>query len=256
MFRGLYTAYTGMTTQQSKMDAISNNLANADTTGFKKDQMVQNSFKELLTYKIHDPELPQTETIGQMSLGVKVSQVYTDFSQGSMKQTDSQLDAAIQGTGFFKVGIVDEEGNMTTSYTRDGSFNLNQDGTLVTNDGLFVLTEANSTINLGSGDFRINSDGSIYQSETLLGKLQIVDFEDLTTLRKQGSNLFQTTEDSVEKAFEGTIEQGFLESSNTNSITEMIDMISTSRTYEANQKIIQTYDATMDKVVNNVGTVR
>lgn len=256
MFRGLYTAYTGMRTQQQKMDAISNNLANVDTTGYKKDQMVQNSFKEILTYKINDPEVPHSQNIGRMSLGVHVSHVYTDFTQGSLKQTDDQKNVALQGKGFFKVGEMGEDGTMTTKYTRDGSFNLDQQGQLVTNDGLFVLGEEDAPIALGQGDFRINRDGTIYQNENLLGAMQLVDFEDTQTLRKQGSSLYITTDASVEKLFEGTVEQGFLESSNSNSIQEMIDMIATSRIYESNQKIIQTYDATMEKVVNNVGVVR
>ena len=256
MFRGLYTAYTGMRTQQQKMDAISNNLANVDTAGYKKDTMVQNSFKEILTYKIKDPELPNSQNIGKMSLGVHVSQVYTDFVQGSLKQTNERNNLAIQGTGFIKVGQLTEEGNMDIKYTRDGSLNLNQEGALVTSDGLFVLGGEETPITLAVGDYRVNEDGRIYQNEDLMGQLQITDFDDLQTLRKEGSSLYKTTDASVEKEFEGSVQQGFIESSNANSIQEMVDMIATSRTYEANQKIIQTYDATMDKVVNNVGTVR
>lgn len=255
MFRGLYTAYTGMLTQQQKMDAISNNLANVDTAGYKKDAMVQNSFKEILTYKINDPEVAQSENIGKMSLGVQVSQVYTDFIQGSLKQTDENNNLALQGTGFFKVGQLNEEGTMDVKYTRDGSFNLNQEGQLVTNDGFSVLGNDDSAILLGLGDYRVNKDGSIYQQDALMGQMQVVDFEDLQTLRKEGSSLYSTTEASVEKTFEGTVQQGFLETSNANSIQEMVDMIATSRAYEANQKIIQTYDDTMEKVVNNVGSV-
>ncbi len=256
MFRGLYTAYTGMRTQQQKMDAISNNLANVDTAGYKKDTMVQNSFKEILTYKINDPELSHSENIGKMSLGVRVSQVYTDFLQGSLKQTNEQNNLAIQGTGFFKVGQLNDEGTMDVKFTRDGSFNLNQQGELVTNDGLFVLGGEDSPITLGLGDYRINKSGSIYQSDQLVGQMQVMDFEDLQSLRKEGSSLYRTTDASVEKAFEGTVQQGFIETSNANSIQEMVEMIATSRSYEANQKIIQTYDATMDKVVNSVGTVQ
>ena len=256
MFRGLYTAYTGMRTQQEKMDAISNNLANVDTVGFKKDSMIQESFKEILTYKIHDPEMVQTQNIGKMSLGVTVSQVYTDFSQGSMKQTDNFLDAAIQGEGFFRVGMVKEDGSLDIKYTRDGAFKLGADGRLLTNDGLWVLGEEDQPITVPDNRYRLNRSGEIHYDEALLGKVQIVAFEDAQTLRKQGNNLYVTTYASVETDFTGTVEQGFLESSNANSIQEMIDMIATSRTYETNQKVIQTYDATMDKAVNNVGVVR
>lgn len=256
MFRGIYTAYTGMVTQQQKMDAISNNLANVDTTGYKKDQMVQSSFKEMLTFKINDPEVPHGKHIGEMSLGSNVSQVYTDFVQGSLKQTHEPLNVGLQGKGFLKVGKMTEEGTMDIRYTRDGSLNLDQQGRMVTNDGLFVLGDQDSILTLGNGSFRINVDGTIYQNEVLMGQIQMTDFEDPQTLRKQGSSLYTTTEASVEKAFEGKLQQGFLESSNVSSIQEMIEMIATSRTYEANQKIIQTYDATMEKVVNNVGAIR
>ena len=255
MFRGLYTAYTGMLTQQQKMDGISNNLANVDTTGYKKDRMIQQSFDEILTYKLNDPEVPQGESIGKMSLGVKVSQVFTDFSQGSMKQTDNLLDVALQGEGFFKVGEVNDQGSMDIKYTRDGSFNISQNGQLVTKDGLFLLGEDDASVQLGFEDFRVNNDGSIYQNEELMNKIQVVNFEDDQTLRKQGSSLFTTTDTSVIKEYEGTIVQGFLETSNVNTINEMIEMIATTRTYEANQKMIQTYDATMEKVVNSVGSL-
>lgn len=255
MLRGLYTAYTGMRTQQEKMDAVANNLANVDTVGYKKDQMVQESFKEILTYKINDPEVPHTQGIGKMSLGVKVSQVYTDHMQGSLKQTDDLLNVAIQGDGFIKVGKYQEDGSLMTKYTRDGSFNLDQDGRLVTNDGLFVMGEVGE-INLNSYKIRINSDGTIYDGENRMDQIQMVSFEDNNTLRKEGSSLYTTAEGAVEKAFEGTLQQGFVEASNVNSIEEMINMISTMRTYESNQKVIQTYDATMDKVVNSVGAVR
>lgn len=256
MFRGIYTAYTGMRTQQQKMDSISNNLANADTVGYKKDQMVQESFAEVMTHKINDPEMPHSESIGGMTLGVKVSEVYTDFVQGSLKQTDDPLNVALQGEGFMKVGKVQSDGSIETRYSRDGSFNLDQLGRLVTNDGLFVLGEDDNPITLSSNQMRINKDGSIYENEENRGQIQMVNFENLNTLRKEGNNLFITTEASEEKAFEGTLSQGFLESSNTSSIEEMINMITTTRTYETNQKVIQTYDATMDKVVNSVGTVR
>ena len=255
MFRGLYTAYTGMYTQQQKMDGISNNLANADTTGFKKDQMIQESFSEVLTYKINDPEIPNSEHIGDMRLGVKVSQVYTDFSQGSLKQTDERLDVALQGQGFIKVGLMEDDGTMTEKYTRDGSFKMDQQGRLVTSNGLFVLNGESTPITVDTNRIRINSDGSIYENEVFRGSFQMVNFEDLQTLRKEGDNLYTTTEASVEADFTGTLEQGFLESSNVNSIEEMVRMITTTRTYESNQRVIQTYDQTMDRAVNQVGTV-
>jgi flagellar basal-body rod protein FlgG len=255
MFRGLYTAYTGMRSQQEKMDTISNNLANVDTAGYKKDQVVLASFREMLTLKINDPEIPYSKRIGKMSLGVKAEEIHTDHLQGSLRQTDESLNVALQGQGMIKVGRMNEDGTMTERYTRDGSFMLDQEGHLVTSDGLFVLGEENALLTLDQQDVRINSDGTIFSNEVRLGQIQIVGIEDTKTLRKEGGNLYLGTEGTVEIPFVGTMEQGFLESSNANSIEEMINMINVMRTYESNQRIIQTYDATMEKVVNNVGSI-
>lgn len=255
MLRGLYTAYTGMRAQQDKMDTISNNLANVDTAGFKKDHVVLTSFKEVLTYKINDPERYGSDHIGEMSLGVKVDEIYTDHVQGSLKQTDEPLNIALQGQGMMKVGEMNADGTMTEKYTRDGSLNIDQDGRLVTNDGLFVLGEEGGIITLDQYNVRINRDGTIYSNENRMGKIQLVGIEDMKTLRKQGSSLYIGTENTVETAFTGIVEQGFLESSNANSIEEMINMINVMRTYESNQKIVQTYDTSLEKAVT-IGSVQ
>lgn len=256
MLRGLYTAYTGMKSQQNKMDTISNNLANVNTTAYKKDQVVLSSFKEMLTYKINDPEAYSTKNIGKMSLGVNVDEVYTDHTQGSMKQTDESLDIALQGQGMIKVGQLNNDGTMTEKYTRDGALKLDQESRLVTGDGLFVLDEEGSPMTLSGNDVRIDKNGSVSSKENLLGQIQLVGIEDMKTLRKEGANVYIATEDTVEMAFGGTVEQGFLETSNASSIEEMVNMISVMRSYESNQKVIQTYDSTMDKIVNEVGSVR
>lgn len=256
MLRGLYTAYTGMRGQQDKMDTISNNLANADTIGYKKDQVVLKSFDEVLMYKINDPEKVMGEKIGSMSLGVKVDEIYTDHMQGSFKQTDGPLDIGLQGQGMIKLGEMSEDGSMSEKYTRDGSLKLDQQGRLVTNSGLFVLNTEGEVITLPTDQVRINQSGVIYSNEKMMSQIQIVDFEDMGSLRKEGASQYIKTKDTIEKEFSGTVEQGFLESSNTNSIEEMINMMAVMRSYESNQKIIQTYDATLDKAVNSIGVVR
>lgn len=256
MLRGLYTAYTGMLAQQQRMDLVSNNLANINTNGFKKDQAALASFSEVYTSRINDSATGLPTQIGKMSLGVRIDEVYTDHSQGSMKQTDDPFNIAIQGSGMIAVGELQGDGSFVEKYTRDGSFILDQKGQLVTQDGYFILSEDSEPIQLPSDNVRINSDASIYGDETLIGRIKLVDFEDMKTLRKQGDNLYNTTESSVVKAFAGTVEQGFLESSNVNSIEEMINMISVMRTYESSQKVITTYDATLEKAVNSVGALR
>lgn len=256
MFRGLYTGYTGMTTQQLKMDTIANNLSNADTVGYKRDRTIQTSFSEVLTYKINDPEIASAQNIGSMSMGVKLNEVYTDHSQGSMKQTDNLTDIALQGEGYMVVGEYNADGTYTLKYTRDGSLGLDQQGRLVSRDGLFVMGLDDQPITLSTDNFRINRDGSIYENENLVGTIKLVAVTDEGTMRKEGSSLYVTTDTTELTDFGGTVEQGFLEASNANSIEEMINMITTMRSYEANSKIIQTYDATMDKAVNSVGVVR
>ncbi len=252
MFRGLYTAYTGMNVQQKKVDIISNNISNINTNGYKKDQIIENSFKDVLTSRIRDGK--NNKQIGKMSLGVKVDRVYTDFSQGGLKQTDEPYDLAISGSGLFKVASFASSGEPEVFYTRDGSFTVDEENFLRTKDGLFVLSN-NEKIQLENGRLRVNKDGSLYQNEFSEAKLDIVDFENLDSLRKVESSLFVSTEDSKEKEFTGTVNQGFLETSTVNSVSEMIELISATRIYEGNQKIIQTYDETMNKVVNEVGRV-
>ncbi len=255
MFRGLYTSYTGMKTQQRRVEAISNNIANIDTVGFKRDRVVETSFKDVLTKKIRDYQ--PIKNIGTMSLGAKVDRVFIDFSQGSLKQTDGQFDLAIEGKGFFKLGILNEKGELVEKYTRDGSFTLNEKNELVNTEGAYVLS-GGKKINLGDDNARarINADGSIYVKEELKAKIDIVDFENMQSLRKEGDSNFITTKESKEIAFKGKIVQGFLENSGVNSAEEMIDLIAATRIYEANQKIIQTYDETMNKVANDIARIK
>jgi len=256
MLRGLYTAYTGMRGQQDKMDSVANNLANANTIGYKKDQVVLKSFDEIWMTRIKDSESGMDQRIGKMSFGVAVDEVYTSHRQGSLKQTNERLNIALQGQGMIKIGELQKDGTMTEKYTRDGSFKLDQQGRLVTDNGLFVLNEEGGMITLPHNQVRISQEGSIYANTEKVGQLNIVGFEDMRTLRKEGSSQYIGTKDMVEKIFEGTVEQGFLESSNTNSVEEMINMMAVMRSYEANQKILQTYDGTLDKTINSVGVVR
>ncbi len=255
MFRGLYTSYTGMKVQQQRVDAISNNIANVNTNGYKRDRLIEKSFKEVLTTRIRDGK--SDTRIGKMSLGVSVAEVFTDFSQGSLKQTNNELDIAIAGRGFFKLGVPDKSGNMAIKYTRDGSFTLDSNKDLCTKDGKYVLSESGDKINLAENALpRINKDGSVYLKEKFIAKLGVVDFADEKMLKKEGDSMFVVPDNAETRAFEGSLEQGFLEGSGVNSVQEMINLITANRIYEANQKVIQTYDETMSKVVNEVGSVK
>ncbi|NLJ87877.1 MAG: flagellar basal-body rod protein FlgF [Epulopiscium sp.] len=250
MIRGLYTSAIGMTTQFKRMDVISNNLANADNTGFKKDIVVSRSFPEELTKRINDQKngFSNNQNIGRMSLGLYVDEVYTNFRQGSLAQTSDPFNLALEGRGFF--AIQGEDG--VERYTRDGSFVLNSDGRLMTKEGNLVLGE-NGVISLEQGDVRIDEEGNIFLDNELVDRLRIVNFDNPETLRKVGDNLLERSNQTQEIAFEGRVTQGFLETSNVNVVDEMIDMITATRIYEANQKAIQTHDETLGKAVNEVG---
>lgn len=259
MIRGLYTSGWSMLANSKKMDVISNNLANVNTTAFKKDTVVLESFPELLARRLNDTRssLNPSGRVGTLELGSDVGEVYTYFNQGQLIKTDNFLDMAIKdaGTGFFTVEAADENGNTTEFYTRDGTFSVNQEGFLVTKDGHRVIG-TNGPVVVGEGKFSVGEDGTIVQNGEITGKLLIKDFTDTTTLRKFGNNLLQKTEGTLEKPFEGAIEQGYIEQSNVNAIKEMVDMITVMRAYEANQKIIQAHDSTLEKAVNEVGNVR
>ncbi|MBC7959643.1 MAG: flagellar basal-body rod protein FlgF [Vallitaleaceae bacterium] len=252
MTRGLYTAYTGMLAQQKKMDTISNNLANVNTTGYKKDGVVFESFKEVYMVKINDPEQPGVQKIGKGSLGVKTGEIYTDFSLGPVQETDNPLNMALDTAGMFAVGSYDKEGNLIEKYTRDGSFGLNAQGQIVTNEGLFLLGE-NGPITVSNNHIRISDKGIIFDGSTRVDQIKVVNFEDLSTLKKITGDLYESSQQSQTKPYEGLIAQGFIEGSNVSSIDEMINMINVMRTYETNQKVITTYDETMSKAVNEVG---
>ncbi len=255
MIRGLYTSATGMITQMRKMDVVSNNLANADTTGFKKDSTITQSFSSELAKRLDDPKyrlIKHNTGIGEMSLGVFVDEVYTDFSTGSFKATEAPLDVAINGEGFFVISVTDNQGETTEKYTRDGGFTLDANNTLVTKDGYKVMGEKGE-INIPNGVITIDEKGNIYSNDELIDKLSIVDFENKESLRKYGDNLYDTIDETVTKDFEGTVIQSRLETSNVNTVSEMVKMITLSRNYEANQKMIQTHDSTLGRTVGELG---
>lgn len=253
MLRGLYTAYTGMNAQQQRMDTISNNLANVNTTGYKKDGVFFESFKDLYINKINDPESNTSKRIGKMNFGVRVGETYVDYSQGTLQQTNIANQIGIQGDGFFVVGTLNEDGSYNEKYTRDGSFTLNNMGQLVTLDGQFVMGEDGPIVIEDMQNLIVNELGGVYEGPTKIGQLKLVGIKDPTQLNKIGNGLYVRTTESVEIDFTGKVQQGFLENSNVSSIEEMINMINVMRSYESSQKILTTYDATLDQAVNQIG---
>ncbi len=253
MLRGLYTSYTGMLNEQYRMDIMANNLANADTTGFKKEGSTSQAYSEVMAVKIKDlTENPNTpRRLGNMSLGVKIGETFTDFSQGSLRDTGNTYDIALGGNGFFNIEFTSKSGETSTKYTRDGGFTITKEGYLVTKDGDYVLGE-NGRIQLSTtaGTTVFDRNGDIYQDDRLVASLKISDFEDTDYLTHYGETMWDTKEGAVEIDVEDPdVRQGYLEMSNANVVKEMVNMITISRQYESNQKMLTTFDETLEKTM-------
>lgn len=256
MVKGLYTAYTGMINEQNRMDILTNNLANASTVGFKKEGATSQAFDEVLALKIKDTtDASIVRPLGDISMGVKIGESYTDYSQGSLRETGNTYDIAISGTGFFTVEFRNKAGETSTKYTRDGGFTLNKDGYLVTKDGDYVLG-TNGRIKVDPlQNAVIDKLGRIYQDDKLVATLKITDFEDYNYLEHYGENYYQTVDGAKEKNGEFQTISGYLEMSNMSVVQEMVNMISVSRAYETNQKIVQAYDGTLEIAANQLGKI-
>lgn len=251
MVRGLFTGWTGMYTEQKRLDVISNNMANAATTAYKADNVTNQSFEHLLTIKTKDAsELFNDRSIGSMSLGVKLGEVYTDFSNGSLKQTENTFDLGLSGNGFFNIVVTDANGNESIKYTRDGSFTMTRDGYIVDSQGNRLVSESGELqISVDAGNVVIAADGSVYVDEEYVDKIKITDFENYDYLEKYGDNMYRAVDGYEEIESGASVVQGYLEQSNVNIISEMVDMINITRAYEANQKVIQTMDSSLEQVV-------
>ncbi len=254
MVRGLYTAWTGMTTEQKRLDIISNNLANASTVGYKKQSVTNQSFDDVLTIKIKDQSSgTPTNYIGDMSLGVKIGEEYSHHDQGPFRETGQALDFAIEGNGFF--ALEDEETDQTY-YTRSGGFTRNVDGNIVNSEGKFVLGQnGRITIPNSTSDIGVSTQGIVYADGQVIDQVLIQDFENYESLDKVGDTMYLPTETSVATDSNYFIHQGFVEQSNVNVVSEMVDLITITRAYEANQKVIQSIDGTLELAANSVGKV-
>ncbi len=252
MIRGLYISASSAVAEAKRIDIIANNMANANTAGYKKDVMVTQNFPEVLISKVNEEAgrglRRPFKPLGYLSYAVCSSEVNTNFEQGQLYPTGSSLDLALSGKGFFCIETPEGE-----RYTRSGSFERDASGYLVTGEGYRVLGE-NGYIRVGN-NVTINEEGVVYSNEEQAGKLRIVDFDDYKVLRKEGDGLFTTVEemDAEPVITAGTVQQGFLESSNVNSVKEMVGMITMLRTYEANQKAVKIHDELLGKAVNEIG---
>lgn len=260
MVRALYTAWSGLRNEEKRMDVVTNNMANADTTGYKKVDVTSQSFARQLAVKINDSTegVNLVRGIGGVALGVKIGETYYDMTQGNFRQTGSQYDFALSGTGFFAISTTDKSGTEHIRYTRDGNFTVTKDGFLVTKDGDFVLGEGGNRIqipNANTVSISVNELGEIYAGNNYISTLQVVDFENYDFLSSYGENMYEPVGGAVMIDADATVSQGYLEMSNVNMVTEMVDMIAITRAYETNQKMIQTVDNVLNKTVNDIGRI-
>lgn len=267
MVKGLYTAHTGMVNEMRRLDIMANNLANADTTAYKKEGTTSRTFGDELAVRCKDTSsYGLNRPIGGIHYGVHLGQVYTDWDEGSYKVTDNETDFALGGKGFFAISFTDKAGNTSCKFTRDGSFTVNAQGYLVTKDGDYVLNQNGAnTANPAAGNYIqldpnakivVNSLGDIYQNDQYVTSLGVVDIDNYDFIEKYGENLYNFLPGgNIIQPEDVTVEQGMLESSNVNVVKEMVKMITIQRAYEAGQKVIQTVDSTLDKDVNSVGRV-
>ncbi|HET6804168.1 MAG TPA: flagellar basal-body rod protein FlgG [Frateuria sp.] len=259
MFSSLWVAKTGLDAQQTRMDVVSHNLANANTTGFKSSRA---SFQDLVYQNLRQPggqTTEQTNTPSGLMLGTGVRVVGNEklFTQGNIEQTGNSLDLAIQGRGFLQVTMPDG----TIAYTRDGSLHMDQNGQVVTANGYAV--DPAITIPANAQSITIGSDGTV--SITLpgqaapqqVGTVQLADFINPAGLQPNGDNLYLETASSGTPQIGqpglnglGTLAQGSLESSNVNVVEQMVDMIETQRTYEMNSKAISAADQMLQFLTN------
>lgn len=247
MLRGIYTAASGMISESLRSDTAANNLANVDTAGYKKDVAVNKDFNRILISRINDGAQPVV--IGAMGMGTVVDEIKPVHTSGVLKNTGNQFDIAIEGQGFF---AVETPGGVR--YTRNGAFMRNIQGELVNSEGHRVLGQ-NGPVRISGTNISISTDGRIYGDGLELGQLRMAAFSDVSNLVKEGANLYKAPAGVRQVPFTGSVKQGFLEGSNVNIVSEMVNMISMYRAYEIDSKAVQAQDQLLDKAVNEVGRV-
>ena len=257
MIRSLWISKTGLDAQQTQLDVISNNLANVATNGFKRSRAV---FEDLLYQTLRQPGAQSSQTTMipsglQIGTGVRPIATARNFTQGNLQQTGNSLDLAINGQGFLQVSMPDG----TTSYTRDGSLHLDAQGQIVTSNGFpvspAITIPSNATkINIGQdGIVTVNVPGQA--APTQVGQLQLATFANPAGLQANGQNLYVETASSGAPTANtpgtngaGTLNQGYVETSNVNVVEELVNMIQTQRAYEINSRAIQVSDQMLQKL--------
>jgi flagellar basal-body rod protein FlgG len=268
MINGLYNAAAGMNAELARQDVITNNLANVNTTGFKKDVAVFQAFPNMLVARINDrmegkhaafnPNAnPAVEPLGVVGHGAQLAEVDTDYSEGTLSRTDQTFDLALEGKALFTVQTQDGD----RAYTRAGNFTMDSEGQLVTKNGEVVLSERGSSIKIdpSAKEVVIDQYGHVKVDGVEADQLQLTKFDSINDLEKRGDNLYASKDgvglSTASQDDPVRVHQGFLEGSNVQVTKEMVDMITVSRAYEANQKVAQIMDSTLSQAINLVGRV-
>lgn len=270
LLRGFYTAASGMVTQQRTQEALANNIANANTPGYKADEATIRAFPEMLIQQMGTKKLPTerginlpvSQPIGSLNTGVYVHETIPNFAQGDIKETGVSTDIALinrqlpdeAGGLFFSVQQDDGE----VRYTRNGNFTVDGQGYLVANEGYYVLDTAGNPIQTNNLDFIINSDGILETDDGQAIPLGITYIENTNALVKEGNDLYRAEADAnpAQPDLAGatfTVQQGFLERSNVDALQSMTKMMEAYRLFETNQRVLRAYDESMDKAVNDIG---
>lgn len=261
MLRSMYTAGTAMLAQMRRMDVITNNLTNVETTGYKSETLATRSFRDMLISRLNDPSIYKYDSVGAHNTGIHVDQTYVSYTQGALENTGVSTDFALVDDGFFVVDYTTEDDeDEVLRYTRNGAFNVDVDGMLVTADGHKIMGEGGE-ITVASTDFTVDTDGVIYDAEgEEIDRILVVRFEDNSILRKEGNNMYSVYNEDPEDPYEPEqiiigVKQGYLEGANVDTARETVQMMQVYRAYEINQRVLRMIDDSLGRAVNDIARI-
>lgn len=254
MLRGIYTTLSGMGNQQARLDVVTNNLANLESPGYKRDQVINSTFANILI-GLQSPFQKKLSPVGVSGLGTAVATVAVDLNQGPLVETGKDTDFALVGDGFFVFSVQTQEGPKEL-YSRDSSFHVDREGFLVNSRGDRLLSQS-GPIEVKDYNFTVTADGKVQVEDGREYQLRVVEFGNPGALQKEGDKYFSTTAEAQMRDAETTeIHQGFIEQSNVDVTDEVTTMIQALRSYQAGQKLMQAHDELLEKAINQVGTLR
>ena len=256
MYQGFYDLASGMITQRRNLNTISNNMANVQTSGYKKDTMVSTTFKEEMMIRTGRYNKKNPEDLAMASRIKSAARTYTDYEQGSYETTDGIYDTALNGKGFFAVRT-----DKGTLYTRSGNFSVDENGVLELAGIGKVQSKEGGDIVLPNDNFAIDPDGSIFDPQStgdtrkVYGTIKVVDFENYEGLHKEDNNMFSTTQAELAKPANTTVNWKMLEKSNVDMVEEMTTMMSSQRSLQSAAQMLRMYDTVMSKASSDVGRI-